>query len=127
MSETNVGADANAPVLSGTFESEVHIVTGPNVDALAEELIERYGPRKAEIAIIMGTQQRIVELETSLNRRFAREDQDRVVRQQETDTYREAMDRRMERIETVVSRSLWTSAAALLTAVGAFVRGETRQ
>lgn len=114
-------------ILSGTFTGEIHIASGPEIDELAEELIEKYGPRKAEIAVIMGTQQRLVELETNLKTYFVNQEAERRQRQSETDTYRAATDQRLERIEAAVSRSMWTSAAALLAAGAAWIRGETRQ
>lgn len=128
MSETNVGADANAPVLSGTFSGEVHmqIATGPDADALAQQLLRDYGPPMANLKATMGTQQRLVELETRLNERFARDDQERITRQLETDSYRHMMERRLSHIETSVGKSLWASAAALVAASAAWVRGETR-
>lgn len=126
MSDTSIGNDAQGPVLSGTFSGEIHIASGPEVDKLASELIAKYGPRHAEIAVIMGTQQRQIALETMLDKRFAREDQERMIRQQETDQYRAQSDARMTRIEASANRSLLTSVAALLAAAGSWIRSGVR-
>lgn len=114
-------------ILSGTFTGEIHIASKPEVDELAEELLEKYGPRKAEFAVILGTQQRLIELETNLQKYFTNQETERRQREVATDSYRAANDQRLERIEAAVSRSMWTSAAALLAAGAAWIRGETRQ
>lgn len=125
--ETNIGADAGGPVLSGTFSGEVTIATGPDADKLAQQLLRDYGPPMANLKATMGTQQRLVELETRLDRRFEHEDRERYQRQAETDLYRQDLERRIAHIEAGVNRSLWASAIAFLTAGAAWLRGETRQ
>jgi hypothetical protein len=124
--QTDIDGGA-ANVLSGTFSGEIHIASSADIDELAEELIDKYGPRKAEFAVILGTQQRLVELETNLRTYFTNQEAERRQREAATDTYRAENDRRLGRIETAVSRSMWTSGAALLAAGAAWLRGESRQ
>lgn len=124
MSETKTN-DIAGQVLSGTFSGEVHIATGPDADALAQQLLRDYGPPMANLKATMGTQQRLVELETFIKKRFELDDQDRLLRQQETDAYRAQSDARMTRIEASANRSLLTSVAALLAAGGAWARKMT--
>jgi len=126
--QTDIDGGAAAPVLSGTFSAgvEVHIATGPDADALAQQLLRDYGPPMANLKATMGTQQRLVELETWVKDRAKAEDEERRLRIAETDHYRQALERRITHIEASVNRSLWTSAAAFLAAGAAWIRGETR-
>lgn len=122
MSDTTIGSDATGPVLSGTFSGEVHIATGADADAIAQQLLRDYGPPMANLKATMGTQQRLVELETKLARRFEHEDMERAIRQQETDEYRRALERRIAQLEAANQRSFWTGAVALLAAAGSWAR-----
>lgn len=125
--ETGIEGGVTAPVLSGTFSGTVTIATGPDVETVAHELVEKYGQRHAEIAVIMGTQARVVELETFVRNYFAAQGDERRQREEETAQYRVAMNARLERIETAVGRSFWTATAALLAGATAWIRGETRR
>lgn len=125
MSETKTN-DIAGQVLSGTFSGEVHIASGADADAIAQQLLRDYGPPMANLKATMGTQQRLVELETFIRERFRLDDQERLIRQQETDQYRAQSDARMTRIEASANRSLLTSVAALLAAAGSWIRSGVR-
>lgn len=116
--------DINGSGFTGTFTGDIHVVaTGPEVDALTQKLLRDYGAPGAMIRAVLALQQEFAADRNALRQEFAADRVDRLKRQSETDAYRALNERRLERIEAAVGRSLWASAAALLAAAASWIRG----
>lgn len=125
---TNLG-DVTGPVISGTASGPVGI--GGSVMVTVQQAAQTELPPELQNAtlrqMVVGLIDALQGMEARIYETAQRDAKERRERQLEADAYRARVEQRLERIDAAVNRSLWTSAAALCTAVGAFVRGETRQ